>query len=98
MCASHTIPHAYMLLLRSRFTLQKSPKLGLAVAHRVGVGFLEGRELLPFYTDLAGRLLLPFYAKLWPVTFTSLYTIKILLRRTARATHAEHACGLGERA
>ena len=55
--------------------------------HRVGVGFPEGRELLPFYTDPARRRLLPFYAKFWSVTFTVLHNRQILLRRAAHRAH-----------
>ena len=29
------------------------------MCHRVGVGFTQGRELLPFYTDLGSHQLLP---------------------------------------
>lgn len=73
--------------------LRRRPRSEVAQVHRVGVGFLEGEELLPFYSDLAGRQLLPFYAKLWPVTFTILCPTNSLLRRAARDacyTHTEH--------
>ena len=34
----------------------------VGVCHRVGVGFLEGRDLLPFCSDLENGSLLPFFS------------------------------------
>ena len=70
--------------LRNRHTPQHTHS---ATSHRVAVGFLEGRELLPFNTDLVGMRLLPFYTKLWPVTFTILYPIKKNCFGALRAAH-----------
>ena len=44
------------------YMLQRSGG-GRGFTHRVGVGFLEGRELLPFYTEPARKQLLPFYTE-----------------------------------
>ena len=44
--------------------------------HRVGVGFLEGRDFYRFKPILPPRSLLPFYTKFQDATFTVTFTVK----------------------